>query len=169
MIRSVSILAALLCSSAVMAKTPTATATLIDATGKSIGTATVKDVGHGLELKVKARGIAPGLKAIHLHAVGSCELPKFVSAGPHWNPGMKQHGKDNPAGPHAGDLPNLTVGGNGRVSYKTTAHGFTLTGASGLLDADGGAVIIHAKPDDYITDPTGNAGDRIVCGVFKAK
>ncbi len=149
--------------------TTTATATLVDATGKSVGTATVKNVGHGLELRIKARGIEPGVKAIHLHSIGKCELPKFVSAGPHWNPAMKMHGTDNPMGPHAGDLLNLTVGKNGRVTYKAVAHGFALTGETGLLDVDGGAVVIHAKPDDYKTDPAGNAGDRIVCGVFAAE
>lgn len=169
MIRSLAIVAALVLPGAAIAKSPTATAVLIDANGKTIGSATVKDVGHGLELRVKARGLDAGMKAIHLHAVGKCELPKFVSAGPHWNPEMKMHGKDNPMGPHAGDLPNLTVGANGRVSYKSVAHGFKLSGDMGLLDADGGAMIIHAKPDDYKSDPTGNAGDRIVCGVFKAK
>jgi superoxide dismutase, Cu-Zn family len=169
MIRTFAIVAALALPSVAIAKSPTATATLIDASGKTIGTAMIKDVGHGLELRVKARGLEVGVKAIHLHAVGKCEMPKFVSAGPHWNPAMKMHGKDNPMGPHAGDLPNLTVGANGRTSYKTVAHGFMLMGEAGLLDADGGAVIIHAKPDDYKSDPTGNAGDRIVCGVFKGK
>ncbi len=169
MIRSLAILAVLALPIPALAKSPMGEATLIDANGNSIGTATVKDVGHGLELRVKARGIEPGVKAIHLHSVGKCELPKFVSAGPHWNPAMKMHGTDNPMGPHAGDLPNLTVASNKRVAYKTVAHGARLSGSDGLLDADGGAVVIHAKPDDYRTDPAGNAGDRIVCGVFKLK
>ncbi len=151
------------------AKTPSARAVLIDASGKPVGTVSVKDAGDGLDIAVKARGIEPGIRGIHLHAVGKCELPKFVSAGPHWNPAMKMHGKDNPMGPHAGDLPNLTVGKNRRVSYKASARGFSLTGDKGLIDADGGAVIIHASPDDYKSDPTGNAGDRIMCGVLRLK
>lgn len=167
MIRTLAIIAALTISGPVLAKS--ATATLINGEGKTIGTATVKDVGHGLDLRLKARGLPAGVKAIHLHAVGNCETPKFTSAGPHWNPDKKMHGKDNPMGPHAGDLPNLTVSKSGRVSYKTVAHGFALAGEKGLLDADGGAVIIHASPDDYRTDPTGNAGDRIACGVFRSK
>lgn len=169
MIRSLAIIAALALPAPAFAKSPVATAILIDANGKTVGAATIKDVSHGLELQVKVRELDAGTKAIHLHSVGTCALPKFVSAGPHWNPDMKMHGKDNPMGPHAGDLPNLTVGKTGRASYKATAHGFRLTGDKGLIDADGGAVIIHASPDDYKSDPTGNAGDRIMCGVFKLK
>ena len=113
--------------------------------------------------------MAPGTYAIHLHAVGKCEGPKFTTAGPHFNPAMKMHGRDNPMGPHLGDLPNIVVGAGGSGSVDYEVAGLTLTGgAAPLLDADGAAVVVHAGPDDYKTDPSGNSGDRIACGLLNA-
>jgi len=155
--------------SAVLAANEVATATLMDANGKKVGNAIARDVGHGIEVKVKVKRLPPGERAWHLHTVGKCEDAKFTSAGPHWNPAGKMHGKDNPMGPHAGDLPNLVIGAKGKASASFTVHGAKLSGEGGLLDADGGAVVIHAAPDDYKTDPTGAAGDRIACGVFKVR
>jgi superoxide dismutase, Cu-Zn family len=142
-------------------------AMLMDTSGKAIGTATIRQTSHSLQLRIKAKGLEPGEKGLHIHAVGKCEAPKFVSAGPHWNPDGKQHGRDNPMGSHAGDMPNLVVNAKGRGSLTFDLHGAKMVGEGGLMDADGSALVIHAKADDYKTDPTGNSGDRIVCGVFK--
>lgn len=142
-----------------------ARATVAKADGAAVGTAVASVADGGLTFTFDARNMTAGTYAVHVHTTGKCEGPKFESAGGHWNPTAKQHGRDNPQGAHYGDLPNLTVsqGGTGSVT-------FTVAGAdmAGLLDADGAAFMVHAKPDDYKTDPTGNAGDRIACGVFAA-
>ena len=163
MIRTAMIIIALTASAPAAA----ATAPLFDASGKIIGKARIIQTSHSLQLRVKVKGLEPGEKGLHIHAVGKCEAPKFTSAGPHWNPDGKQHGRDNPMGSHAGDMPNLIVNAKGRGSIAFDLHGAKMTGDGGLLDADGAALIIHAKADDYRTDPTGNSGDRIVCGVFR--
>jgi superoxide dismutase, Cu-Zn family len=146
-----------------------ATATLSDSAGKVVGTAKISAKGSGLIVTVKAKGMAQGVHGIHIHTVGMCEAPAFKTAGGHWNPTMKQHGRDNPMGAHEGDLPNLTIGatGKGRLTFEVPAA--TLSGENGLLDEDGAALVIHAKPDDYRTDPSGNSGDRTACGVLAAK
>jgi Cu-Zn family superoxide dismutase len=109
-----------------------------------------------------------GTYAAHVHTVGACTAPDFTSAGPHWNPTGAQHGRNNPAGMHKGDLPNLSVGTDGRGSLEFLIAGAALRGgAAPLLDADGAAVVIHAQADDYRTDPAGNAGARIACGVLR--
>ncbi len=139
-----------------------ATALLKDATGTDKGRVTIVPAGLGkLRLSIDAMGMPSGTRAFHIHTTGRCDGPDFMTAGGHWNPAMKQHGRDNPMGSHAGDMPNLTVGANGRASVSAEIDG----DLAGLLDADGAAVIVHAAPDDYRTDPTGNAGARIVCGV----
>ncbi len=143
-----------------------ATATLADASGKVFGRAKIVQTSHGLRLTVKVKGMEAGTRGLHIHAVGQCDGPKFTSAGPHWNPGGKQHGRDNPLGSHSGDMPNLIVNAKGRGSLSFDLHGSKLGDTSDLIDADGAAIVIHAKPDDYKTDPTGNSGDRIVCGVL---
>lgn len=145
-----------------------ATAALKTADGKDVGTVTASTGTDGLTFTVDGRMMPPGPHGIHIHSVGKCEAPKFVSAGPHWNPTAKQHGKDNPAGPHAGDLPNLSIGAGGTGTVTFTVKGATLDGANGLLDGDGAAFVVHASADDYKTDPSGNSGDRIACGVFTA-
>jgi Cu-Zn family superoxide dismutase len=120
----------------------------------------------GIEVRVQAAGLAPGHYGVHLHAVGRCEGPGFESAGPHWNPTGRRHGKLNPEGHHLGDLDNLDVdeSGAGRLEFRIA--GTPTDGLRGLLDADGAAVVIHANPDDYRTDPSGNSGARIACGVL---
>jgi len=148
------------------ASTGGAHASLADATGAARGTATLVETSGGLEVRVSGEGLPAGTHGIHLHAVGRCEAPDFQSAGAHWNPGMKQHGRDNPRGAHAGDLPNLVVGADGRGMVRFTVPQGTL---AGLLDADGAAVVIHANPDDYRTDPSGNSGGRIACGVIERR
>lgn len=115
---------------------------------------------------MNSEGKIVGEHAFHIHAVGSCEGTDFKSAGGHFNPHGKKHGKKNPEGAHAGDLPDLAVGPDGSGSLETLAAEVTLgEGPNSLLDADGSALVIHAKPDDGVTDPAGNAGDRIACGV----
>lgn len=144
---------------------PLARGTLANAAGELLGGITVTPgAGDALRVAIDVNGLAPGSYGTHIHAVGKCEGPAFASAGGHWNPTMHQHGRMNPAGSHSGDLPNLTVGPD--------RHGvliFDVPGpVSGLLDADGAAVIIHAHADDERTDPSGNSGDRVVCAVLSA-
>lgn len=142
-----------------------AMATLRTAAGKEVGRATVREVAGGLRVTVDARFLPPGMHGAHLHTVGRCEGPDFASAGPHWDPSGKKHGSMNPQGPHDGDLPNLTIGNDGRGTM-----GINLPGASfdALLDGDGAAMVIHADVDDMMTDPSGNSGGRIACGVLVA-
>lgn len=143
-------------------------ASLVDARGRVVGEAEIKErAGHVLRLELDVKGLPEGLKGLHIHAVGTCTGPAFTSAGPHWNPHGRQHGRDNPAGAHLGDLPNLAVRGNGRARLVFDIVGAHLTGPAGLMDEDGASIVIHAGPDDYRTDPTGNSGDRIGCGVFR--
>jgi Cu-Zn family superoxide dismutase len=122
----------------------------------------------GLEVRVQAAGLPPGQYGVHFHAVGRCEGPAFASAGPHWNPTGRQHGTLNPAGHHLGDLPNLEVDAHGAGRLEFTIAGAATGGTDGLFDADGTSLIIHAGPDDYRTDPSGNSGARIACGVLSA-
>lgn len=145
-----------------------ATAALKTADGKDVGTVTASANDGGVTFTVDGRMMSAGRHAIHVHAVGKCEAPKFTSAGPHWNPTVAQHGKDNPAGPHYGDLPNLDIGSGGTGTVTFMVKGAAIGGANGLLDADGAAFVVHAGPDDYKTDPSGNSGDRIACGTFSA-
>lgn len=147
--------------------TATATAILLASDGSARGSATLTEASDGLHVLVKGSGLEPGLHAVHLHMTGSCVAPTFASAGGHWNPMGRQHGKDNPAGMHMGDMPNMAVGtdGTGALEYVIPG-GMIRTGATPLIDADGAAVVIHAAPDDNRTDPTGNAGGRSACGAI---
>jgi Cu-Zn family superoxide dismutase len=143
-----------------------ATAVLRDAAGRMVGTASITEAAGGIRLAVQVSGLNPGGHGIHFHAVGQCDPAAFASAGAHFNPEGKQHGLSNPAGPHAGDLPALMVGANGQANYFAADPRVTLgPGPDSLFDADGSALVIHADNDDQMTDPTGNSGDRIVCGV----
>ncbi len=146
---------------------PMATAKLMAGDGMARGSATLTEASDGLHVLVKGSGLVPGLHAVHLHMTGTCTAPDFASAGGHWNPMGRQHGKDNPAGMHMGDMPNMSVGadGTGELEYVIPG-GMIGTGATPLLDADGAAVVIHAAPDDNKSDPTGNAGGRAACGVI---
>jgi superoxide dismutase, Cu-Zn family len=145
-----------------------ARATLQDAQGKEVGTATFTEADGGVKLAVEVQGLPPGQHGIHVHGVGKCEAPEFKSAGPHFNPSHKQHGLENPAGHHAGDMANLTVGPDGTGKLTATLSGATLgAGPGSLLGAEGTALVVHAGPDDEKTDPAGNSGARIACGVVK--
>ena len=142
-----------------------AQATLRTAEGKEVGTAVAEEVDGAIRVIVEARDLPEGPHGTHVHTVGKCEGPDFTSAGGHWNPTAHQHGKENPAGPHAGDMPNLSVGADGRDRTIFTLAGGTY---AGLMDEDGAALVVHANADDYKTDPSGNSGGRIACGVFQA-
>ena len=141
----------------------TAVANLQTSEGKPAGTATATSKDGSMMLSLRVEGMPPGEHGVHVHMTGKCEGPKFESAGGHWNPGGKQHGLQNPNGQHAGDMPNLAIVDDGRGMITYALKGATI---DGLLDADGSAMVIHAKPDDEKTDPSGNSGDRIACGVF---
>ncbi|OYY89674.1 MAG: superoxide dismutase [Sphingomonas sp. 28-66-16] len=142
-----------------------AVALLHDANGAEIGRATARPANGGLRVTIDAKGLPPGLHGAHIHTYGKCDAPDFTTAGGHWNPTATQHGSMNPAGPHEGDLPNLVIGADGRGTIGVVIPGATL---AGLLDADGSAMVIHAGKDDLMTDPSGNSGGRIACGVFAA-
>jgi Cu-Zn family superoxide dismutase len=144
----------------------TATADIKDAKGQTVGQVKFKAVKGGVAMSATVMNLAPGVHAIHVHNVGKCEAPAFTTAGGHFNPANKKHGTMNPDGHHAGDLPNLTVGANGKGVLKTTIQDVTLAGdgATSLFHAGGTSVVIHEKEDDMKTDPAGNAGTRIACG-----
>lgn len=144
---------------------------LVDTRGQTIGTVRAWQTAGGVTFRVDAAGLPHGIHGIHVHSVGRCDPPDFASAGSHWNPAGKKHGLSNPAGPHAGDLPNVEVAANGVLGTTVTLPGanlFAPPGAPGaLLDADGAALVIHAQADDNVTDPSGNSGPRIACAVIR--
>lgn len=140
-----------------------AVAALKTSAGVDAGSATASEVAGGLRITVNVKALAPGTHGTHVHTTGACDAPDFTTAGGHWNPTGMKHGSMNPQGPHEGDLPNLIVGTDGRGTIGITIPGATM---SGLLDADGSALVVHAGPDDLMTDPSGNSGGRIACGVF---
>ena len=142
-----------------------AVAMLLTAEGAPAGQATATAADGRVMLALRTEGLPPGEHGVHVHMTGKCDAPKFESAGAHWNPGDAQHGLENQAGQHAGDMPNLTVGEDGRGVLSYELKGATF---DGLLDGDGSAMLVHASADDQKTDPSGNSGGRIACGVFKA-
>ncbi len=148
---------------------PTATADLLDAQGRDVGRVVLEQEEDGVDLEVRVQGLAPGLHAIHLHQMGSCTPPDFMSSGGHFNPSGREHGLDNPRGPHDGDMRNIEVGADGSGHFELENERVTLTGGpTALLDDDGAAVVIHAGPDDYRTGPVGEGGmNRVACGVFE--
>jgi Cu-Zn family superoxide dismutase len=141
---------------------------LSDAKGDSIGTATLSPDAAGVKIALAIMGLSPGEHAIHVHQTAKCEGPAFTSAGGHFNPEQKQHGKDNPQGPHAGDMPNFTVDSTGRSRDTVVAPGVTLgDGPHSVFTGGGTALVVHEKADDLKSDPAGNAGARIACGVIR--
>lgn len=137
-----------------------------DATGKSVGLAMISAAsGGGVSIAIDFKGLPPGEHALHFHQTAKCEAP-FTTAGGHFNPGMKKHGMQNPEGPHAGDMANFTVAANGTAKTTITNKNVIMGDGANSIYANGGtALMIHAGADDMKTDPSGNAGDRIACGL----
>lgn len=137
--------------------------------GEVIGEILMKQTDKGVQFTTLLNNLPPGSHGIHVHEVGVCEAPDFESAGAHFNPDHKQHGIENENGPHAGDLPNLEVDADGSAQLTFQTHALTLKPSepNSLFDENGSSIVIHELPDDYKTDPAGNSGARIACGIIK--
>jgi Cu-Zn family superoxide dismutase len=144
-----------------------ASATINDVANTTIGNVTFADTPAGLLVSISISGLGIGPHGVHLHAIGSCVTPGFASAGPHFNPSNRQHGFLNPAGHHAGDMPNIISPPAGVHRVQFLLEGVKLTGRGGLMDADGASIVIHGAEDDLASDPAGNSGGRIACGVIR--
>lgn len=146
---------------------PQAKATLVNAQGQKVGEAQLEETANGVKITMKVENLPPGVHAFHIHEKGICDPPDFMTAGAHFNPFAKKHGLKNPEGPHGGDLPNLVVDTDGKETIETIATQVTLKpGKNSLFHPGGTSLVIHAGPDDYLTDPAGNAGARIACGII---
>lgn len=159
------LLAALLLSwPAAAAPGDEASAAMVDAEGNEVGTVELTEMENGTLVRATFENLPEGSHAFHIHTTGQCEAP-FTSAGGHYNPAFAKHGFGSQAGPHAGDMPNFHVPASGALTVEVFNSNLEVDDT--LLDQDGAAVVIHAGPDDYESDPAGNAGDRIACGVLK--
>jgi Cu-Zn family superoxide dismutase len=156
------------------AQTPTGTAgtsataanaSLTDAGGRAVGSARFRQTPRGVLVQLDLKNATPGIHAVHVHAVGRCDPPSFDSAGDHFEPSNRQHGFLNPSGQHAGDLPNIDVPASRQLSAEFLLTDVTLdAGPRSLLDVNGAAIVVHAGKDDHMTDPSGESGDRLICG-----
>ena len=163
------------CSHNTATESPAAIATLRDAGGRDVGSAEFRSANKGLAVRIRVSGLTAGSHGVHIHAIGTCDAATtvaFSSAGGHFNPTSKQHGRLNPAGHHGGDLPNIVVDASGNGTLEAAAESLTLTdGIAAILDADGSAVVVHANQDDERTDAgpsgPGNSGARVACGVIR--
>ena len=148
---------------------PTAKATLYNAQGEKVGSANFTEVEGDVVIGIVGSNLPSGLHAFHINSVGKCDPPDFASAGPHFNPHGKKHGLKNPEGSHAGDLHNILVSEYGTLKALVTAKSVTFGEGGDSLFHDGGtSIVIHASPDADVTDPAGNAGTRIACGVVES-
>jgi Cu-Zn family superoxide dismutase len=138
--------------------------TLIGSNGQPLGTIRAWQTPGGVSFRINASGLAHGVHGIHVHPIGRCDPPDFATAGTHWNPTGREHGLNNPKGPHAGDMPNVTVAANGVLQETVVLPNATL---AQLLDADGASIMIHANADDYVSQPSGNSGAKIACAVIR--
>ncbi|HLU91122.1 MAG TPA: superoxide dismutase family protein [Pedomonas sp.] len=158
-------------SASAMARGEAASAELRNLKGEVVGQATLTQQGDDVLVKGTVKGLSAGVHAFHIHETGKCE-PPFTSAGGHYNPHKKEHGHENPQGAHVGDLENVNVAADGEeTAFEQTVKSVRLFAEDGpaIIDADGAALVFHAKADDYKSDPAGNAGDRLVCGVIEMK
>lgn len=148
----------------------TASAKVISSSNESVGEARFEEEDNGVKVTVEVSGLPPGKHGMHIHEVGKCEGPDFGTAGGHFNPTLKEHGKDNPHGHHLGDLPNLEVKEDGTATMTVFAEGLTLQkdAEHSIMDGEGTSIVIHENEDDYMTDPTGESGGRIACGVIQS-
>lgn len=147
---------------------PQAIAELKNSRGEVVGSARFWEDASGVRIVATVKGVPVGKHGFHIHSLGKCDPPNFVTAGPHFNPEGKKHGLRNPDGPHAADLPNLDIGADGAGGLEYVTKLITLApGPTSLFDADGSALVLHANPDDDVTDPMGNSGSRIACGVVR--
>ena len=141
---------------------------LVNSAGEQVGSSRLEEAAGGVKITLEVSHLPAGVHAFHIHAVGKCEPPEFKSAGGHFNPAGKKHGMENPEGHHAGDMPNIEVGADGTGKAEVLAADVTLgPGANSLFQPEGTSLVIHAGPDDNRTDPSGNAGARIACGVIE--
>lgn len=149
---------------------PAGVAILRNAEGRQVGRALLDPARGGVKVQLRVAGLRPGLHGIHLHAVGRCDVPDFASAGPHFNPATRRHGLHSRRGAHAGDLPNLRVERDGTAKATFTARGASLgEGLDSLLGPDGASIVIHERRDDGWSDPAGNSGGRVACGVIQRR
>lgn len=147
-----------------------AQAQFINAEGKGVGTATLGEAPGGVRIKLSLSNLPPGVHAFHIHEQGRCDPPDFKTAGGHFNPEGKKHGRKNPQGAHAGDLPNLVVGADGKAEVELFAPDVTCgPGKNSLFQPGGTSLVIHEKVDDEVTDPSGNAGGRVACGIITTR
>lgn len=137
---------------------------LIGASGQTIGTVRAWQTAGGVSFRIDAHGLPHGVHGIHVHPIGRCDPPDFSTAGTHWNPSGREHGLNNPKGPHDGDMPNVTVAANGVLQETVVLPKATM---AQLLDADGSSIMIHAGADDYVSQPAGNSGAKIACAVIR--
>ncbi len=135
---------------------------------KPVGLVMMTQAGNNVMMTLTVDGLKSGSYGMHIHGIGACDAPGYGSAGGHWNPEGRKHGLHNPNGPHAGDMNNLIAKEGRATRLKQVLPGMRLMGEGGMMDADGAAFVIHAGPDDMKTDPSGNSGARIICGVFKS-